>query len=147
MRRHHSMRHGLLNGNRGRWAFVPDVLASFVVLTLAHVPRAACGDQPVELSFPLPPVLKVIEHPRDNPSTPAKIALGRELFHDPRLSRTGRVSCATCHDPAKGYSNGERIALGVDGREGTRNVFDNTLMPPKFKQVVPMAAKTHGRSH
>jgi len=66
---------------------------------------------------------------------PLRLALAIPVHAEPR------------HDPAKGYSNGERIALGVDGREGTRNVFDNTLMPPKFKQVVPMAAKTHGRSH
>ena len=37
--------------------------------------------------------------PADNPLTPAKIALGRRLFEDRRLSRDGKVSCATCHDP------------------------------------------------
>lgn len=70
--------------------------------------------------LPLPKPLPAVTHPADNPATPAKIALGKELFFDPRLSRTEKVSCATCHDPAKGFSNGERFAAGVDGKEGTR---------------------------
>jgi cytochrome c peroxidase len=60
--------------------------------------------------------------PATNAATPAKVALGRELFFDPRLSRNERVACATCHDPAHGFSNGERVATGVDGKPGTRNV-------------------------
>ena len=52
----------------------------------------------------------------------AEIELGQELFFDVRLSRTDRVACATCHDPKKGFSNGQRLAEGVDGRKGTRHV-------------------------
>jgi len=33
----------------------------------------------------------------ENPVTPEKIALGKVLFHDPRLSRDGSVSCSSCH--------------------------------------------------
>jgi cytochrome c peroxidase len=69
---------------------------------------------------PLPKPLPAVQHPTDNPATPDKIALGKLLFSDPRLSRTDAVSCASCHDPAKGFSNGERIATGVDGKKGTR---------------------------
>ncbi|MDD2863243.1 MAG: cytochrome-c peroxidase, partial [Methylococcales bacterium] len=36
--------------------------------------------------------------PADNPSTPEKIELGKQLYHDPRLSSTGTVSCASCHN-------------------------------------------------
>jgi cytochrome c peroxidase len=71
---------------------------------------------------PLPKPLGAVPAPASNPSTPAKVKLGRELFFDPRLSRTGKVSCATCHDPEKGYGNGERFGVGVDGKRGTRNV-------------------------
>ncbi len=65
----------------------------------------------------LPPV----SHPKDNPSTPEKIALGKQLFFDGRLSADNKVSCALCHDPAKGFSNGEQFATGVEGQKGGRN--------------------------
>lgn len=65
----------------------------------------------------LPPV----KHPTDNPPTPEKIALGKQLYFDPRLSRDQTISCASCHDPAKGWSNGEQFATGVGGAKGGRN--------------------------
>jgi cytochrome c peroxidase len=71
---------------------------------------------------PLPKPLAPVQHPATNPAIPAKIALGKKLFFDPRLSRIDRISCASCHDPAKGFSNGEKVGRGVDGKKGTRNV-------------------------
>lgn len=59
--------------------------------------------------------------PTDNPMSADKIALGKQLYFDPRLSRDNTVSCASCHDPAKGYSNGDQFATGVDGKKGGRN--------------------------
>ena len=59
--------------------------------------------------------------PEDNPLTPEKIALGRELFFDKRLSRDGSVSCASCHDPERAFSDGRAAAVGVFGRQGRRN--------------------------
>lgn len=50
-----------------------------------------------------------------------KVALGRKLFFEPRLSRTGRVACATCHVPSRGFSDGRPVSVGVEGRRGTRN--------------------------
>jgi cytochrome c peroxidase len=70
----------------------------------------------------LPKPLPDVQHPADNPTSPEKIALGKELFADPRLSRTDKVSCASCHDPAKRFSNGDRVATGVDGKKGSRRV-------------------------
>lgn len=75
-----------------------------------------------EESVSLPKPLPSVDQPDDNPTSDAKIALGRQLFFDPRLSRSGKIACATCHDPEKGFSNGRRFGIGVDGREGTRNV-------------------------
>lgn len=60
------------------------------------------------------------EVPADNPITPEKIELGKALYFDPRLSSDDTVSCASCHDPEKGYSNGEAFATGVDGQVGGR---------------------------
>jgi cytochrome c peroxidase len=59
--------------------------------------------------------------PEDNPLTPEKIAIGRELFFDKRLSRDGSVSCASCHDPERAFSDSRAVAVGVLGREGRRN--------------------------
>lgn len=42
-----------------------------------------------------------------------KIELGRRLFFDPILSATGTVSCATCHQPSKGWTDGRRTAMGI----------------------------------
>jgi cytochrome c peroxidase len=59
--------------------------------------------------------------PEENPLTSDKVALGRHLFHDPRLSRTGTVACASCHSPARAFADGRRVAVGVFGRTGRRN--------------------------
>ena len=62
-------------------------------------------------------------HVRDNnPMTQEKVALGRKLFFDKLLSADRSMSCATCHDPDRGWSNGERFAIGVHGEAGKRNV-------------------------
>ena len=60
--------------------------------------------------------------PEENPITPAKIELGRCLFHDRRLSRDQSVSCASCHDPERAFSDDRPVAVGVFGRRGKRNV-------------------------
>jgi len=59
--------------------------------------------------------------PADNPQTPAKIALGEKLFFDGRLSVDGTVACSTCHDPAKAFTDGRPVSIGVHGRAGQRN--------------------------
>jgi cytochrome c peroxidase len=53
-----------------------------------------------------------IPAPRDNRITPARTALGRALFFDPRLSRSGSMSCATCHNPALSWSDALPTAVG-----------------------------------
>ena len=60
-----------------------------------------------------------IDHPTGFPPTPAEIALGRTLFFDPRLSSSGTVSCATCHNPDLGLGDG--LATGHGANALTRN--------------------------
>ncbi len=60
--------------------------------------------------------------PEDNPIAPAKIEQGRRLFHDRRLSRDQSLSCASCHDPDRAFSDGKPVSVGVFGRRGNRNV-------------------------
>ncbi len=59
--------------------------------------------------------------PELNPLTAAKVALGRKLFIDSLLSRDRTRACATCHDLRRAFTDGRAVALGVDGREGTRS--------------------------
>lgn len=66
----------------------------------------------------LPPV----PVPADNALTPAKVALGRKLFYDRRLSLNGTFSCAMCHIPEQGFANNElATAVGIEGRSVRRN--------------------------
>ena len=53
--------------------------------------------------------------------SPQQIDLGRYLFFDPILSINGSVSCATCHDPEKGFSDGKAVSTGVNGTGLTRS--------------------------
>lgn len=70
-----------------------------------------------------PPLgLPQLSVPKDNPLTPAKIALGRKLFFDRRLSLNNTFSCAICHIPEQGFSNNEMAtAVGIEGRSVRRN--------------------------
>jgi cytochrome c peroxidase len=60
--------------------------------------------------------------PAGNPSTPAKVALGRRLFSERQLSRDGSISCATCHDPRRAFTDDRPVARGIDHQDGTRRV-------------------------
>jgi cytochrome c peroxidase len=59
--------------------------------------------------------------PTENQITPAKVALGKSLFFDKRLSRDGSISCAGCHKPSLAFSDGKPLAQGIESRTGTRN--------------------------
>jgi len=59
--------------------------------------------------------------PKDNPSTEAKVELGKMLYFDPRLSSTGTVSCNSCHDVMRGGDDARPTSMGVDGQIGPRN--------------------------
>lgn len=87
---------------------------------LALLAYAGSASQALELSAPLGVDEPVI--PEANPLTPEKVALGQQLFFDSRLSADNTVACATCHDPRKGFSNGERVGIGIRGQRGPRNV-------------------------
>jgi cytochrome c peroxidase len=66
----------------------------------------------------LPPV----PVPADNPATPSRVALGRRLFYDRRLSLNDTFSCAMCHVPEQGFAHNElATAVGIEGRTVRRN--------------------------
>jgi len=59
--------------------------------------------------------------PADNPSTAAKVELGKMLYFDPRLSSTGTVSCFSCHSVLEGGDDHRPVSMGVHGLKGGRN--------------------------
>ncbi len=66
--------------------------------------------------------LPMVPIPADNPITVDKIALGRKLFYDRRLSLNNTFSCAMCHIPEQGFSSHEMAtAVGIEGRSVRRN--------------------------
>ena len=62
-----------------------------------------------------------MEVPPDNPLTPSKVALGRELFFDKRLSAAGEASCETCHLPELGWTDGKRFSTTSGGSVNSRH--------------------------
>ncbi len=81
---------------------------------------SACASGPVLGPVPLGLDLYT-PVPSGNALTADKVRLGRRLFHDTRLSDDGSLSCASCHDPERAFSQARPVAVGVHGREGTRN--------------------------
>jgi len=67
--------------------------------------------------------LPKVELPADNPLTVEGVELGRRLFHDAKLSRNDRQSCATCHDHARAFTDGQAYSLGESGQRGRRNAM------------------------
>ena len=59
--------------------------------------------------------------PADNPTTEEKVELGKMLYHDPRLSSTGTVSCASCHNTMLGGEDNRPNSMGVNGQTGGRS--------------------------
>lgn len=82
------------------------VIASAVTVAVALV-TGAVASAPDEWLRP-----PTVPHPENNAPTAERVDLGRMLFFDPRLSGSGAISCATCHNPAMGWSDGQKTAIG-----------------------------------
>jgi len=81
----------------------------------------AIRDEPYALAVPegLYDVASFI--PPSNPMTRGKVELGKQLYFDQRVSRDATVSCASCHDPAKGWTDNLKTSVGIGGQVGARN--------------------------
>jgi cytochrome c peroxidase len=91
-----------------------DVLT---LLSVALAGVAAAADQPW-VSLP-----RTAPEPTANPATPAKVLLGNMLFHDVRLSESGTVACASCHDLKAGGADHQARSAGVHGVRDGRNAL------------------------
>ena len=58
--------------------------------------------------------------PVNNPQSDLKILLGKQLYFDTRLSKDNTISCATCHNPAMGWSDAGPTSTGINGQKGGR---------------------------
>jgi cytochrome c peroxidase len=108
------------------------VAAGTAALVLGATQRATLKPRPIPEAGPLarpkslrqvgvPVALTRAAIPADNPQSPEKIALGQKLFFDGRLSADGSVACSTCHDPARAFTDGKAVSIGIKGRAGQRN--------------------------
>jgi cytochrome c peroxidase len=91
---------------------------------------------PPEMRFEVLPLLA--PDTKDNPATADKIALGRLLFFNPELSSTKDVSCATCHHPRLGWTDGRATPIGVGGTGiGPTRTFRTPDSLPLLARNVP----------
>jgi cytochrome c peroxidase len=98
---------------------LPRLCASALALALAA--GAAPADEIAEYMDFFEPLPYLPPIPADNSMTPEKIELGKMLFFEPRISASGVISCATCHNPALGWADRIPRAVGHGGQVGERN--------------------------
>ncbi|MCO6455155.1 MAG: cytochrome-c peroxidase [Pirellulaceae bacterium] len=117
-------------GSRARRRFRGPLwlAASLVAINLAVMSPAvlnlAGADEPGRETPARPKLARLPDHvpaPDDNPTTDAKVELGRQLFFDPRLSGDNSIRCATCHLPERSYADGLARSMGASGRPLSRN--------------------------
>jgi len=116
-------------------------LLSAAVLSVCSLLSAPASAEPVDLrmlynkppaDWPAPELdegialrelglLPAMAAPGDTPALADRVELGKQLFFDPRLSGSGQIACASCHDPQLGWGDGRRTAIGHDRQTGPRN--------------------------
>jgi len=98
-------------------------LLGLMLLGLLPMTAALAAETPAETSALQTPLgLPPLPIPANNPQTPAKIALGKQLFDDKRFSATGEIACASCHEAAKAFTDSpKRVSEGIRALTGTRN--------------------------
>lgn len=116
----------------GRWAGSTSILLALAgaAIVAAQSAAAQSGAAPiqVEAAPPIEALKAVFRRPVSRPpgvasdaAGRAQVMLGRRLFFDQQLSVDGTMSCATCHEPARSFSDGRARARGRDGTALQRN--------------------------
>ena len=95
-----------------------EKLVLSVWLTVVAGSLASCAD---DYQVAVPPGFPALPVPAGNMLTEARVELGKRLFYDKQVSRTGEVACASCHLPDHAFSDPRQFSLGVEGRVGGRN--------------------------
>lgn len=99
--------------------------ALLVAVSLAVSASACATEEPVvdNYKWSLPAGFPAPDVPADNPMTLEKVELGEMLFFDTRLSADGTQSCASCHDPARAFTDGRPVPIGITGELGRHNAM------------------------
>ena len=97
---------------------VARVRCRILSLVVACALALGCGDAQDAIALPEPPPPNA---PADNPTTLAKVELGRHLFYDARLSQRENLSCASCHLQERAFSDGRALSTGTTGQHTARN--------------------------
>lgn len=93
----------------------------FTMLVAISWLRTVSAESPKEKP-PKPPLgLPAVQWPADNAYSSEKAELGRFLYFDPRVSSSGSISCATCHEPKKAFTDGSPVSTGIAGQKGGRS--------------------------
>src|SRR5262249_13374402 len=97
--------------------------ATVLSLTLGAPAIGAPGTPSPGYEWHLPRGFPVPVGPADNPMSQANVALGRRPFFETRRSVTGQYSCASCHEPARAFTDGRAIARGATGGATQNNAM------------------------
>lgn len=104
-----------------------SVLSAFTGAALA----GALQERPPKVPLGLGPIF----WPKDNPYSAEKVALGRLLYYDKRMSSDGSVACASCHDPKKAFTDRGPFSTGIRQQKGGRSaptVINRAFAPAQF---------------
>ena len=77
---------------------------------------------------------KIARDTKENPYTEAKMLLGKKLFFEPKLSKSGQIACASCHNPELAFGDSVRTSFGHDRQRGKRNA-PNIMMSGFFDEL------------
>ncbi|MDO9372403.1 MAG: cytochrome c peroxidase [Gammaproteobacteria bacterium] len=106
---------------------LPKILRNAILVVLASCSQSSLA---FEVFSPLPHNAPV---PTDNPQTPTRIALGKQLYFDARLSVKNTISCNTCHDLNRGGADGRVRSMGALGKSPRRST--PTVLNAAFQSV------------
>ena len=117
------------------WARIKIIAA-----VVAAVSLASCDASQEAYDWRLPAHTPIPWDPPENPMTAAKVALGRALFYDTRLSVTGAMSCASCHRQELAFTDGKAVAVGATGEHHTRGAMSlvNVAYNARFTWANPL---------
>ena len=125
-----------MNNNNGPRSLLRSVtLGAALSLGLGAMASSATADDFANYRQFFQPIPALSPIPATNSMSAAKIELGKMLFFEPRISGSGVISCATCHNPALGYTDRIPRATGHDGQVGDRNtptVLNSGLFGAQF---------------
>src|SRR5206468_4160200 len=110
--RGHAMRRPVYSGRWLAAMIVVPLIAAAAAVKADDAPAAALDLKAMKADYQRP---SEIPTPQDNAYSTERAALGKTLFFDPRLSGSGALSCATCHNPALGWGDGLKTGIGHMG--------------------------------